>query len=180
MIKTLINWSTTIINCWQPSLLKAEPSSGMVLALGARGAGFTTRLPLTRDNWNKLSQQFHILWKIALFLENKRKTVWTRDDKKLIYLNTMIINCWQLSSWDSALEERFSLWKRNVTGSINGCPQLGIIEIIGPNSSISSVKLHFLRNYLKNSPQNRLQKKYKLVHYEYQLLTNIFIRRWAV
>ena len=78
--------------------------------------------------------------------------------KKLINWSTMIINCWQPSSKDSDLEVRFSLWKREVTGSINGCPELAINELIGPNNSISWVILHFLRNYLKNSPQNRLQK----------------------
>ena len=152
------NWSTMSINCWQPSLLEGERSSGMVLALGARGPGFTTRLPLTRDNWNILSQQFHILLNTAFFLENKWKTAWTTDDKKLINWSTMIINCWQPSSWDSALEVWFSLWKREVSGSTSGYLQLTIIELIGHNNSISSVKLHFLRNYLKNSPQNRLQK----------------------
>ena len=70
----------------------------------------------------------------------------------------MIFNCWQPSSWDSALEVWFSLWKREVSGSTNGYLQLAIIELIGPNNSISSVILNFLRNYLKNSPRNRLQK----------------------
>ena len=78
--------------------------------------------------------------------------------KKLVNWCTMIINCWQPSSKDSGLEVRFSLWKREVTGSINGCPKLGIIELIGPNNSISWVIFHLLRNYLKNSLQTRLEK----------------------
>ena len=78
--------------------------------------------------------------------------------KKLINWSTMIINCWQPSSWNGALEVWFSIWKREVSGSTNGYLQLAITELIGPNISISSVMLHFLRNYLKNSPRNRLQK----------------------
>ena len=78
--------------------------------------------------------------------------------KKLINWGTMIINCWQPSSWDGALEVWFSLWKREVSGSTSGYLQHRIIELIGHNNSISSVILHFLRNYLKNSPQNRFKK----------------------
>ena len=78
--------------------------------------------------------------------------------QKLINWSTLIISCWQPSLWDSPLDVRISLWEREVTGSIIGCPKLGIIELIGPNHPISQVILHFLRNYLKNSPRNRLQK----------------------
>ena len=42
--------------------------------------------------------------------------------------------------------------------SIPGCLQLGTIQIIGPNISMFSSKLHSLRNYSKNSLQNRLEK----------------------
>ena len=146
------------ISCSQPSLSKGELSSVMVIALGARGHGFAPRQSPTRDNWNNLSQQFHILRNIAFFEKLNETQDAPQIIKKLVNWSTMIINCWQPSSKDSGLEVRFSLWKQEVTGSINGCPKLGIIELIGPNNSISWVIFHLLRNYLENSLQTRLEK----------------------
>ena len=133
------NWSTTSINCWQPSLSEGEWSSVMVIALGARGHAFTPRLSPTRDNWNNF-----IFSGILHFFEKLNENQYAPQMiKKPIKWSTMIINCWLPSSWDSAIEVSFSLWEREFTGSINGCPKLGIIELIGPNNSISWVMLLF-------------------------------------
>ena len=131
------------ISCSQPSLTKGELSSVMVIALGARGHGFAPRQSPARDNWNNLSQQLHILRNNAFFEKLNETQDAPQMIKKLINRSTMIINCWLPSSWDSALEVRFSLWERDVTCSINGCPQLGIIETICPNNFIFSGILHF-------------------------------------
>ena len=159
-----------INNCWQKCLW----DSGLVewFSLRVREVpGSIPGCPLRRIS--KL-----ICPKNAIFLllvsEIIWKTVCTTDDKKLINWRTLIINCWQPSLWDSALEVRFSLWKPEVTGSINGCPQLRIIELIGPNNSISWVIFHFWEIIWKTVCKTDYEK-YKLEHYDYQLLTIIFM-----
>ena len=154
-----INWSTMSINCSQPSLSEGEMSSVMVIALGARGHGFAPRLSPTRGNWNNLSQQFHILRNIAFFEKLNETQYAPQMIKKLIKWSTKIINCWLPSSWDSALEVSFSLWEQEFKRSINGCPKLGIIDLIGPNNSISWVMLHFFEKLFEKQSANQIRKK---------------------
>ena len=152
-----------IINCWQQSFW----DSGRVVWFSLRFREVPGSIPgCHQRRITKLICPNNSIF-FLLFSEIIWKTVCTTDDKKLKNWSTLIINCWLQYAWESALEVTFSLWEQDVTGWINGCSQLGIIEIIGPNNSISWVILHFLRNYLKNSMQNRLLKKYKLKHYDY-------------
>ena len=57
----------------------------------------------------------------------------------------MIFNCYQ-PLWDSGLVIWFSPWVQEDPGSTPGCPQLGILQIIGSKNSMFSGKLRFLRN----------------------------------
>ena len=83
----------------------------------------------------------------------------------------MIINCWQPSLWDSERSSgRFSLWVREVAGAIPGCPQLVINQIIGPNNSMFSSKLHFWEIILKTVWKTDYKN---LEHNDYQLLQTV-------
>ena len=138
-------------NCSQlfTAIIMGQWFSGMILALGAIAGWPKSRL------FKNMSQQLHVLRNIAFFpklIEQKKsakKIIKTYKSEHYHYqlLTTFMGQC--SSCTILAMGARAPI-------SSPGCLQLGTIQIIGPNISMFSSKLHSLRNYSKNSLQNRL------------------------
>ena len=67
---------------------------------------------------------------------------------------------------------------RGVANAIPGCPQLGITELIGFNSSIFSEKTAFSEKIIENQSAKQITKIYEFEHYRYQLLITSVVGQW--